>query len=243
MNPRLNTSLNLSMLRREISDSFGIDKIVKLSTDVELQKKIEAHMEDKNFMHVISNVAKSSHNWVLEISTICRNLDEHSELMESIKDKNLDEKQLKLLYLCLLEEKNWFKVNSLGDLEGYSDKRRKMCCEILEGKDVAGEMSEDFSKLTEDEKKIFAVLELSYGMDIETAKNLVYKYGKDIDQISKEQPQNKTVEEIKVLSTILKLTGKEAEELYRDNQIKIQNWSDIEFSTGAHIEEQALELY
>lgn len=243
MNPRFNTSLNLSMLRREISDSFGIDKIVKLSTDVELQKKLEAHMEDKNFMHVISNVAKSSHNWVLEISTICRNLDEHSELMESIKDKNLDEKQLKLLYLCLLEEKNWFKVNSLGDLEGYSDKRRKMCCEILEGKDVAGEMSEDFSKLTEDEKKIFAVLELSYGMDIETAKNLVYKYGKDIDQISKEQPQNKTVEEIKVLSTILKLTGKEAEELYRDNQIKIQNWSDIEFSTGAHIEEQALELY
>lgn len=243
MNPRLNTSLNLSMLRREISDSFGIDKIVKLSTDVELQKKIEAHMEDKNFMHVISNVAKSSHNWVLEISTICRNLDEHSELMESIKDKNLDEKQLKLLYLCLLEEKNWFKVNSLGDLEGYSDKRRKICCEILEGKDVTGKMSDDFSKLTEDEKKIFAVLELSYGMDIETAKNLVYKYGKDIDQISKEQPQNKTVEEIKVLSTILKLTGKEAEELYRDNQIKIQNWSDIEFSTGAHIEEQALELY
>lgn len=243
MNPKLNTSLNLSMLRREISDSFGIDKIVKLSTDVELQKKLEAHMEDKNFMHVISNVAKSSHNWVLEISTICRNLDEHSELMESIKDKNLDEKQLKLLYLCLLEEKNWFKVNSLGDLEGYSDKRRKMCCEILEGKDVAGEMSEDFSKLTEDEKKIFAVLELSYGMDIETAKNLVYKYGKDIDQISKEQLQNKTVEELKVLSTILKLTGKEAEELYRDNQIKIQNWYDIEFSTGAHIEEQALELY
>lgn len=243
MNPKLNTSLNLSMLRREISDSFGIDKIVKLSTDVELQKKLEAHMEDKNFMHVISNVAKSSHNWVLEISTICRNLDEHSELMESIKDKNLDEKQLKLLYLCLLEEKNWFKVNSLGDLEGYSDKRRKMCCEILEGKDVAGEMSEDFSKLTEDEKKIFAVLELSYGMDIEAAKNLVYKYGKDIDQISKEQPQNKTVEELKVLSTILKLTGKEAEELYRDNQIKIQNWYDIEFSTGAHIEEQALELY
>lgn len=243
MNPRLNTSLNLSMLRREISDSFGIDKIVKLSTDVELQKKLEAHMEDKNFMHVISNVAKSSHNWVLEISTICRNLDEHSELMKSIKDKNLDEKQLKLLYLCLLEEKNWFKVNSLGDLEGYSDKRRKICCEILEGKDVTGKMSDDFSKLTEDEKKIFAVLELSYGMDIETAQNLVYKYGKDIEQISKEQPQNKTVEELKVLSTILKLTGKEAEELYRDNQIKIQNWSDIEFSTGAHIEEQALELY
>ena len=80
-------------------------------------------------------------------------------------------------------------------------------------------------------------------MDIETAKNFVYKYGKDIDQISKEQPQNKTVEEIKVLSTILKLTVKEAEELYRDNQIKIQNWYDIEFSTGAHIEEQALELY
>ena len=243
MNPRLNTSLNLSMLRREISDSFGIDKIVKLSTDVELQKKLEAHMEDKNFMHVISNVAKSSHNWVLEISTICRNLDEHSELMESIKDKNLDEKQLKLLYLCLLEEKNWFKVNSLGDLEGYSDKRRKICCEILEGKDVTGKMSDDFSKLTEDEKKTFAVLELSYGMDIETAQNLVYKYGKDIDQISKEQQQNKTVEELKVLSTILKLTGKEAEELYRDNQIKIQNWYDIEFSTGAHIEEQALELY
>ena len=243
MNPRLNTSLNLSMLRREISDSFGIDKIVKLSTDVELQKKLEAHMEDKNFMHVISNVAKSSHNWVLEISTICRNLDEHSELMESIKDKNLDEKQLKLLYLCLLEEKNWFKVNSLGDLEGYSDKRRKMCCEILEGKDVTGKMSDDFSKLAEDEKKTFAVLELSYGMDIETAQNLVYKYGKDIDQISKEQQQNKTVEELKVLSTILKLTGKEAEELYRDNQIKIQNWYDIEFSTGAHIEEQALELY
>ena len=42
------------------------------------------------------------------------------------------------------------------------------------GKDVAGEMSEDFSKLTEDEKKIFAVLELSYG----TLKNYNCKYKK-----------------------------------------------------------------
>lgn len=244
MNPKLNQTLNLDMLKSDIAKTLGTDKLIKLTTDIELQNSIAQNMSNKNFIGILKYVSNNVKNWTLEINTICNNIGEYSELFENIQNQELNESQLKQLYTCLLQEKNWFKIKEIGDLESYSENRKKLCSEILEGKNVDEKLSKEFKNLTKDEKKIFAILELSYGMDISTAQNLVYKYGEDIDEIAKGKFKNEeAVKEIKVLKSLLELKGNEAEKLYKSNKIKIQNWDDIEYSAGVHIEENALELY
>ena len=81
-------------------------------------------------------------------------------------------------------------------------------------------------------------------MDFESARNLVYKYGKDIDEILKGQYANENVtKELKNLKTILSLTKEEAQTLYDENKKTIQGWENIEYSASVHIEEQALQLF
>lgn len=244
MNPKINQTLNIDMLRSDIVKILGNDKLIKLTTDIDLQNSIAQNMSNKNFIGILKYVSNNVKNWTLEINEICNNIGEYSELFENIQNQELNENQLKQLYLMLLQEKNWFKIKEIKELENYSKNRKKLCSEILEGKNVDGKMSEEFKNLTENEKKIFAILELSYGIDISTAQNLVYKYGEDIDEIVKGKfKKEEAVQELKVLKSLLELKGNEAEKLYKSNKIKIQNWDDIEYSAGVHIEEKALELY
>ena len=244
MNPKLNKTINLNMLKNDIVKFLGTDKLIKLSTDSDLQNNIVQNKSNKNFMRILKHVSDNVENWTLEINSICSNIKEYRELFDNIKNQELNEKQLKQLYLCLLQEKNWFKIKEIADLENYGENRKRICSEILEGNNIDEKLSNEFKNLTEDEKKIFAILELSYGMDISTAQNLVYKYGEDIEEIAKgKYKDEEAVKEIKVLKSLLELKGTDAKKLYQSNKMRIQNWNDIEYSAGVHIEEKALELY
>ena len=244
LNPNINKTLNLKMLKKDIIETIGNEKLLKLTTDINLQNNIAQNLDNKNFMKILKHVSDNVKNWTLEINLICNNINQYPELFADISNKELNEKQLKQLYMCLLQEKNWFKISKIEDLQKYSENGKIICTQILEGKKVDNQLSTDFKNLTEDEKKIFAILELSYGIDIATAQNLVYKYGEDITEIAKGKYKNEeAVKEIKVLKSLLELKGNDAEKLYKSNKIKIQNWEEIEYSAGAHIEEAALELY
>lgn len=244
LNPNINKTLNLKMLKKGVTETIENEKLLKLTTDINLQNNIAQNLDNKNFMKILKYVSDNVKNWTLEINLICNNINQYQELFEDISDKELNEKQLKQLYMCLLQEKNWFKISKIEDLQKYSENRKIICTQILEGKKVDNQLSEDFKNLTDDEKKIFAILELSYGIDIATAQNLVYKYGEDIEEIARGKYKNEeAVKEIKVLKSLLELKGNDAEKLYKSNKIKIQKWEEIEYSAGTHIEEAALELY
>ena len=196
-------------------------------------------------MRIIGYITSSdSPNWDMEIEKVCNNFKQYKELLKNIENRNLTDEQIKKLYMCLLQEKNWFKVRTLEDLENYSSKRKEICQDILNGKDVKGKILGDFEILNAEERKAFAFLELSYGMDIEAAKNIVYKYGKDIEEISNgKHGQDDVVKEIRVLKAILKLSVDEVEKIYRENREKINMWKDFEYPTDVHVEEKALRLF
>lgn len=244
LHPEVNQTLNLGILEEKVATFIGEDKLVNLACNELLQEQIQKNINNKNFMKVLGYVAQNRVNWALEMDAICKNFAQYENLIDNIKSVDLQDEQLKQLYFCLLQRKNWFKVETLDELENYEKNRKEICQNILEEKDVKGSLSEEFYALTEKEKRIFAVLELSYGMDIESAKNLVYKYGKDIDEILKGKYANeKVTKELKNLKTILSLTKEEAKTLYDENKKIIQGWKNIEYSASVHIEEQALQLF
>ena len=244
MSPQLNKTLNLGILKQEIAEDFNLEELVKLSTDSNIQEKLVKNYSNTNFKKAIEYVMANSKDWVLDINAVCSNIDEHNELMKNIENKSLDANEIKQLYYCLSEKKNWFQVNTQEELSNYTERKRKICTAILEGKDVTGLLSKDFEALNENEKKIFAFLELTYGMDIETAQNIVYKYGEDIKDINGEAyGQTHVVEEIKNLKAILQLSTDGIDELYAQGKNDIQNWKDIEYSAGTQIESNALALY
>ena len=244
LHPEVNQTLNLGILEEKVATFIGEDKLVNLACNELLQEQIQKNIKNKNFMKVLGYVAQNRVNWALEMDAICKNFAQYENLIDNIKSVDLQDEQLKQLYFCLLQRKNWFKVETLDELENYEKNRKEICQNILEEKDVKGRLSKEFDALTEKEKRIFAVLELSYGMDIESAKNLVYKYGKDIDEILKGKYANeKVTKELKNLKTILSLTKEEAKTLYDENKKIIQGWKNIEYSASVHIEEQALQLF
>lgn len=244
LHPEVNQTLNLGILEEKVATFIGEDKLVNLACNELLQEQIQKNINNKNFMKVLGYVAQNRVNWALEMDAICKNFAQYENLIDNIKSVDLQDEQLKQLYFCLLQRKNWFKVETLDELENYEKNRKEICQNILEEKDVKGRLSKEFDALTEKEKRIFAVLELSYGMDIESAKNLVYKYGKDIDEILKGKYANeKVTKELKNLKTILSLTKEEAKTLYDENKKIIQGWKNIEYSASVHIEEQALQLF
>lgn len=244
MNPQLNATINLEMLKNNIAEKFSMDKLVKLSTDPNVQEQIVANYQNANFRKVIQHIIQNSNNWVLEINTVCDNVKQYQELMENIAGENLDDNQIEQLYYCLLENKNWFKVKTAEQLREYSQNKRKVCNDILNGEDADEKISDEFKALSESDKKIFAFLELTYGIDIETAQNLVYKYGEDIKEISQgKHGKEAVVDEIRNLKTLLQLSSSEVEELYGNNRKDIQKWKEVEYSAGAQIEADALRLY
>ena len=244
LHPEVNQTLNLGILEEKVATFIGEDKLVNLACNELLQEQIQKNINNKNFMKVLGYVAQNRVNWALEMDAICKNFAQYENLIDNIKSVDLQDEQLKQLYFCLLQRKNWFKVETLDELENYEKNRKEICQNILEEKDVKGRLSKEFDALTEKEKRIFAVLELSYGMDIESARNLVYKYGKDIDEILKGKYANeKVTKELKNLKTILSLTKEEAKTLYDENKKIIQGWKNIEYSASVHIEEQALQLF
>lgn len=244
MNPQLNATINLEMLKNNIAEKFSMDKLVKLSTDPNVQEQIVANYQNANFRKVIQHIVQNSKNWVLEINTVCDNVKQYQELMENIAGENLDDNQIKQLYYCLLENKNWFKVKTAEQLREYSQNKRKICNDILNGENADEKLSDEFKALSESDKKIFAFLELTYGIDIETAQNLVYKYGEDIKEISQgKHGKEAVVDEIRNLKTLLQLSSREVEELYGNNRKDIQKWKEVGYSAGAQIEAEALRLY
>ena len=244
LHPEINQTLNLGILEEKVATFIGEDKLVNLACNELLQDQIQNNINNKNFMKVLGYIARNRENWALEMDTICKNFAQYEKLINNIKSVDLQDEQLKQLYFCLLQRKNWFKVETLDELENYEKNRKEICQNILEGKDTEGRLSKEFEDLTEKKKRIFAILELSYGMDIESARNLVYKYGKDIDEILKGKYANeKVTKELKNLKTILNLTKEEAKTLYDKNKKTIQEWKNIEYSASVHIEEQALQLF
>ena len=126
LHPEINQTLNLGILEEKVATFIGEDKLVNLACNELLQDQIQNNINNKNFMKVLGYIARNRENWALEMDTICKNFAQYEKLINNIKSVDLQDEQLKQLYFCLLQRKNWFKVETLDELENYEKNRKEI---------------------------------------------------------------------------------------------------------------------
>ena len=126
----------------------------------------------------------------------------------------------KLTDIMLKDPANMFFINSIDDINNYDKKRREICLSIL--KDNESSFGKVRIRLSEDNKKKFALLELLYGISFYNARNLTKKYGKSIEKIHTKTPEEESIKRyIQSLKTIMEL----------DNSVIDKMVKDIDFMT------------
>ena len=133
LHPEVNQTLNLGILEEKVATFIGEDKLVNLACNELLQEQIQKNIKNKNFMKVLGYVAQNRVNWALEMDAICKNFAQYENLIDNIKSVDLQDEQLKQLYFCLLQRKNWFKVETLDELENYEKNSLNINIEMIDG--------------------------------------------------------------------------------------------------------------
>lgn len=239
INPEIYKTINLGMLTKEMLQIFDDSKLARISADIEIQSKLVKYSNSKAFLKIIEYITKDD-DWIIELNDILSKIDEYSQIFDVTLTENLDEKSIKQIISCISGTHNYFNIRNIDEAKNFSEKRKRICLSILNDEDVTNEMSEEFFKYDKNERKIFALLELAYGIDIESAKNLVYKYGTDIDKI---EGDNDLIETLKIFKIMLNTNEQDIDMIFKQNKETIQNWESIEYSNISIIESKILKLY
>ena len=205
LNSGIYKTVNLTFLSNEIVEIFNTEQLLRITADGQLQDRIAENLDNAVFLKILKYVVSNSENLVLELNGICNNLGEYKELLDNLAQNELEEIDLKNIINCISCSKNYFNVKTIDDLKNFTENKKTICQEILESKDILNVMSEDFKKLDSRQQKVFAMLQLVYGIDIEEAENIVKKYGADIDEITpKNEKEENVIKTIQALKIVLK---------------------------------------
>ena len=105
---------------------------------------------------------------------------EYEDLLNSIKDdENIDLNKL----TKIIANPNVFEIKSVEDLENYEEIKENACRAIMNGDNEEIKKFPKIERMTNIERKKFAVLEKMYGQDVDIAQKFIEKYGEDIPNI------------------------------------------------------------
>jgi hypothetical protein len=106
--------------------------------------------------------------WTNLYDEILKHIAEYDDLINSIDFEKLTEKDIKVL-MKILPDENVYKLNDFSQLDEYETKQREKCIEMIQSDDIR--------------LKIEAIFLDKFGISTITAKEILKKYGKDIDEI------------------------------------------------------------
>lgn len=170
-------TINFEFIKPEYVELLGMDKINLIGCYPEIQEKfIEIEdIQKKIFYKCIDEYIKKTGNeeWTDLANEILKNLstDEYDLLLNNIEDINKLSNEDWLMLVKVLQGKNWLKIDSIEQVRDFEETRRKRCEEI---------MQDDWYFI--EEKRNATIMKL-FGIDIETAEELIIQYGHDIDCI------------------------------------------------------------
>ena len=232
---------------------LNLEQLVVLCSDRLFQERIvDANMDidDQLFKRIFTRICNNNSNWARDISKYL--YVSHFDYNDIIKQSygsllhnisrcqdqhDIDEIIDRYIKVASRDPMNYFDIKTIEDLFKYSEIKRKMCIQLLNGEDI-----EDFNifnstgkiYIRKQDRKKFAFFELKWGISLDDAKNLVIKYGKDINLLSGEKQEEKdAIELIKEFARII-----ESDEEHLDVSNLEENSLDI-----AEIEDVLRKMY
>lgn len=176
--------MNSPMLTQNIMNVFPFEKMIQILPHCDIETKIANYANNPQVLKLFEYVLNNSENWHIELNALLKNIESprYEELMKDILNSNVEKLPIQQLINVFSNSKNHFRIETIEDAKNFESIRRQECIDILSGKEPEY-MSWEFGNLSEDNKKRFALLQLSFGIDIDQAEELVKKYGTDIEDI------------------------------------------------------------
>lgn len=186
LNSNVSATINLDMLDKSIFDIFEINKLARITTYPKVQEMLVKAHSIQGMDSVLDSISHDSQDWVIELDNMLKNMDKYDGILQDMPKQEIDEHTSLMLRQVFAQKENYFNISSVSEARNYFDIRNDTCRKILSGEKVDN-LNPVISQYSEEDKKRFAILELMYGIDISEAKNLIEKYGKDIDKIDSDK--------------------------------------------------------
>jgi hypothetical protein len=173
-----------------------------------------------------------------------KNVDKYPEILQGNYnlDSNFDEK-LESLVTVFSSRENYFGITSVDEVSDYENIKSNICKKILRGEasiDLISKIMKTDEEVPLQDAQKFAYLEIVYGMDLQDAKNLVMKYGKDIEKLDLEPKFEYYLDIIKDLQNVL--DSDDFEKTYLSKE-KIDALSKANVGTVSQMEADLLNIY
>lgn len=190
-------------------NTFGKEKFEILIAYPEIQRSIVEMSENKlklfsNYINYsekdLYNQDTKIHDWVPIADIVLKGMKnqkfaEINDIMEN-QDFNTLSDDIKQKYLHVISKgTNWFNVQTIEDLEKYEETRKNTCLDILNNNNE--NLTAQIKTMTQRDRKIFAVLQLKFGLDIPEAINLVNKYEIGLNKEQRTEGMGLTLKRIK----------------------------------------------
>ena len=231
-------SLKLEFLSSSFFDLFTPNQLGRIIADRELQSVLLKYEENSVVRDIVNVIVKNNPNWVMELNGVLKNINKYEELLVNIENSNEyqnlgNDEFFGELISVLSESENYFGIKNFADVKNFTNIKNEKCKEILKGNDV--KLTDSFNKLSDIDKKKFAYFQYMYGIDIKQAKNIVKKYGEDIEKLNDRQGENVYIQLVIDLKEILQndknqfFDLSEIEHFKSENKV-LPNYSEIESS-------------
>lgn len=233
------------ILSKNVMDIFPFDKMIQILPHPDISEKISNYIDNPQALKLLEYVTNNSSNWRIELNNLLNNMENsrYEYIMDDISYYKIDELPIKQLIQVFSNPKNHFGIETLDDVRNFDSIRKMKCLEILNGNDV-NNMSWEYKHLSQDDKKRFALLQLSFGIDIDEANELIKKYGTDTEDINfLNNNSMKTNTALQTLKIILS-SDFDIQNFYLKNREKLLNLdTNASYSNFAKLETECLNLY
>lgn len=182
-NDELLTTINYQIIGNRYE---SLDKYLPILTCYpELQDKIQSltDKELKTFSMCLDSYSQKTQDWMPVFVNMLDNIGQYSKLIEHNTEYSESQNENKIQLLTkLISEPNYFKIDNTDE---YLAKKENICNLILNNSNSKElQQYEQIYSMTEQERIKFAILEKNYGLSLEQSKELIRKFGDDIDSIS-----------------------------------------------------------
>lgn len=235
-------TINLKILNLKLMNKIDMKQIIRLTLYPDLQEKIANYIDNDIFIEIIGYVCNNTPNWNIFLNRLLSNIEKYEDLLNNLDIADLQNKAIMdNIIKIIIARDNYFNITNAEQVKDFEAIRRKFCYRLLE--EEVDDLPESIKVLTPEQRATFAMLELSFGIDIEEAENLVYKYGEDIERL-----QGLTKEEENLRDTInaikLILSNDDNRKIFLENILEIKQWmNEIKPSTIATLETEAIKMY
>lgn len=238
MNKDFHETINLNMFDKINLETFNVEKMARLTTYPEMQRRIVSLNKIKGFDVIIKSI--NDKNWVMELDGILKNAENYPELLKNIENESFDEKSAQMFVQVFSQKENYFNISTVSEANNYFAIRKSFCQKILNNEKVEN-LSSSLESYSSEDRKRFAILEMMYGIDINEAKNLIEKYGKDVQKIEVNR-YGKHVIALLGIKRILECEN--ISEKYEENKGLFENeLENIQYTNIADLEASCLDMY